>query len=64
MYVHFVSRDWRKTGTILHPAKGGLPPGSVRFQQPCAWAAKMERAFEAAVIPFSGPHSIENLIFP
>ena len=41
---HNVSRDWRKVATIpilvrSLPAKGGHPPGNVRFHQPFAWAA-------------------------
>src|SRR5471030_1167 len=54
---HYVSRNWRKAA-IIPPghgllrdgssAKGGHPPGNVRFQQPFAWAATDGKHEEAA----------------
>lgn len=44
---HFVPRDWRKTAATSAPRIGGYPPGSVGFQKPCAWAARMERSTTA-----------------
>ncbi|KAF1852536.1 hypothetical protein Lal_00037270, partial [Lupinus albus] len=47
----------------IKTGQDGDPSGSVRFQQPCAWAAEWTVRLRLPAIPFhfSGPHSISEV---